>query len=152
MPPAATHPTIYSSMRAQSDFHLHTNQIANRLLSTGGVSLDEALSMNQTLDDWSQTLPPYFQLDQEPPSQEAWYLFARSRLWWRLWNLKITLFRQILLRRAMSKTGHVPPFPVNAVDDKCRDACVDAAHSTVLSIHDFLEHNELTRLVGWYAM
>ncbi len=44
--------------------------------------------MNQALDAWSLTLPPYFQLEQQPSSGEQWYLFARSRLWWRLWNLK----------------------------------------------------------------
>lgn len=150
--PESSQPTIYSGMKVQSDFHVHSNQIANRLLSTRGVSFDEALSMNQELEAWSLTLPSYFQLQGEVPSTEQWYLFARSRLWWRFWNLKIVLFRQILLRRAVNSNGHTQTFPLSAGDDKCRDICIDAAHSTILSIHSFLEQCELTRLVGWYAM
>lgn len=152
MPAELSHPTIYSGMKAQSDFHVHSNQIANRLLSPEGISLDEAVAMNQVLDSWSQTLPRYFQLDSEPCAGEQWYLFARNRLWWRFWNLKIILFRQILLRRAMSRTSRAPAPPLNAGDDRCRDICVDAAHCTVLSIQTYLGGNELTRVVGWYAM
>ncbi|KAK4234591.1 regulatory protein GAL4 [Achaetomium macrosporum] len=152
MPPEPAQPTIYSGLKAQSDFHLHTNYISNRLLSPAGVSTDEALAMNQALDAWSKTLPVYFQLDQELASTQAWYVFARSRLWWRFWNLKIILFRQILLKRAVSRTRNVPAATSHKAEAKCRDICVEAAHSTVLSIQDYLEQAVLTRLAGWYSM
>ncbi|KAL2017231.1 hypothetical protein VTK56DRAFT_2390 [Thermocarpiscus australiensis] len=152
MPPESTQPTIYSSMKAQSDFHVHSNHISNRLLSPAGVSTDEALAMNQALDTWSRTLPPYFQLDQDLASSQPWYVFARSRLWWRFWNLKIILFRQILLKRAIARTRNVPARASHKDEDKCRDICVGAAHSTVLSIQSYLEQAALTRLAGWYSM
>ncbi|KAL6246876.1 hypothetical protein RBB50_006183 [Rhinocladiella similis] len=40
----------------------------------------------------------------------------------------------------------------DAVEEKCGDICIDSAHSTIVSIHDFLGQAELTRLVGWYSM
>ncbi|KAL2128544.1 hypothetical protein VTI74DRAFT_9042 [Chaetomium olivicolor] len=152
LPPESTEPTIYSGMKAQSDFHVHSNHISNRLLSPAGVSTDEALAMNQALVTWSKTLPLYFQLDQELAASQPWYIFARARLWWRIWNLKIILFRQILLKRAIGRTRNVPATAVHKDDDKCTEICVDAAHSTVLSIQSYLEQAVLTRLAGWYSM
>lgn len=143
-------PTIYSGLKAQSDFHLQFNHISNRLLSSS-VSAEEALKFNEALDAWSKTLPRYFQLDQDVASFEQWYLFARSRLWWRFWNLKIILFRQLVLKRAIERSQGTSStyFPQQ---DYCRDAGVEAAHASIVSIHSFLSHNVCTRLVSWYSV
>ncbi|ORY55702.1 lactose regulatory protein LAC9 [Pseudomassariella vexata] len=152
LPEESSQPTIYSGMRAQCDFHVHSNYISNRLLSTAGVSMEEALSMNQALDSWSETLPPYFSLQSGSSSSEQWYLFTRSKLWWRFWNLKIISVRQLLLRRAMERNGKNFTFAPNPLDDKCYDIGINAAHSTIESIAEFLGHAELTRLVSWYSL
>ncbi|KIV79776.1 hypothetical protein PV11_07322 [Exophiala sideris] len=152
LPPESSQPTIYSSMKAQSDFHLRSNQLSNRLLSTAGVSPEEALTMHQSLDSWVEALPPYFRQNSTTACQEQWYLFARARLWWRFWNLKIIVSRHILLRRAMKRSENAQMPLGDAVEQKCGDICIDAAHSTIVSIHDFLGQAELTRLVGWYSM
>jgi len=66
--------------------------------------------------------------------------------------MKIILFRHILLRNSKKDTEEEPPVEIRVVDAKCREACVDAAHATITSIHSFLDGIAPTRFVGWYAM
>lgn len=108
--------------------------------------------MHQSLDSWVEALPPYYR--QNPPTacQEQWHLFGRARLWWRFWNLKIIVSRHLLLRRVMKRSERAQMLHGDAVEEKCGDICIDSAHSTIVSIHDFLGQAELTRLVGWYSM
>lgn len=102
------------------------------------------------MDTWSQTLPPYFQLDHESLCQHRWYTFAKSRLWWRIWNLKIIVFRHILLRHAISERGQIPDPAAQAKQEECTRLCIEAANATVSSIHQYAVQG-LTRLEGWYA-
>lgn len=150
MPHEVNEPTIYSSLKAQSNFHLHTNHVSNRLLADPGLSAGAALVIGNTMDTWSQTLPPYFQLNIQPTRQFRWYLFARARIWWRFWNLKIIVFRQILLRRAIADRGQIPDSAASPEQEECKRICVEAAHSTIQSICQYAAQ-ELTRLEGWYA-
>ena len=126
--------------------------MSNHVLSTTGVSAEEALAMSQELDAWSETLPSYFQIHRDVSCHHKWYLFARVKLWWRFWNMKIILFRHILLRNAKKDVEEELPPEIGVVDAKCREACVAAAHSTITSIHNFLDGIVVTRFVGWYAM
>jgi transcriptional regulatory protein GAL4 len=143
-------PTIYSSLKVQSSFHLHTNYISNRLLAEPGMSPEAALALKIPLETWANTIPEYFRLSQPPNSSTRWYLFARARLWWRFWNLKIIVFRQILLRRAIAQRGQIPDQATQSTQEDCKRLCLEAAHSTVTSIHQYATQ-DLGRLEGWYA-
>jgi transcriptional regulatory protein GAL4 len=150
LPNEIDEPTIYSSLKVQSSFHLHTNYIFNRLLAEPGLSAEAALALNVPLETWANTVPHYFRLSQSPHSSARWYLFARSRLWWRFWNLKIIVFRQILLRRAIAERGQIADQATQSTQEDCKRLCLEAAHSTVVSIHQYATQ-ELGRLEGWYA-
>lgn len=150
LPPESTEPTIYSSLKVQSDLHMQTNHIYNRLLGDLGLSAEAALSINAQMDTWSHTLPLYFQPAYNSPCRYRWFLFAKSRLWWRFWNLKIIVFRHILLRQAISERGQIPDQVVQAKQGESKRICIEAAHSTIVSIHDYAKQG-LTRLEGWYA-
>lgn len=150
-PPESPNPTIYSSMKAQSAFHVTSNYISNRLLLHGFVSPGDALSMNTTLDNWVKGLPGYFQLGQDPQNLESWYIFARARLYWRLWNFKIILLRQILMRQVMKRHGEFLPTSPLSEAERCSRICLEAAHLTITSIDDYLRHSEPTKLVLWYS-
>ncbi|UPX15031.1 uncharacterized protein EKO05_0005498 [Ascochyta rabiei] len=150
LPIESTEPTLYSALKAQSDLHVHTNHISNRLLADPGLSAEAALSISTSMDAWSQTMPSYFQLDHQSPCQHRYYTFARSRLWWRVWNLKIIVFRHILLRRAISERGQIPDPVAQAKQEECTRLCIEAANATVSSIHQYAVQG-LTRLEGWYA-
>ncbi|KAI1340630.1 c6 zinc finger domain-containing protein [Xylariaceae sp. FL0016] len=151
-PPELSGPTIYSSMRTQCNFHIQSNHISNRLLSASGTPIEEILSMNKALDAWSNTVAPYFLLNNEPVSQDHWYLFARERLWWRFWNMKLILFRQILLGLAIDKGRGAASSGTDSFKHKCSAIGVNAARSTIASINRFLVHVGQNRLVSWYSM
>jgi transcriptional regulatory protein GAL4 len=102
------------------------------------------------MEHWTQTLPVYFQLNIQPTCQFRWYLFARARLWWRFWNLKIIVFRHILLRRAIADRGQVLDSAASAEQEECKRLCVEAARLTIDSVCRY-STQELTRLEGWYA-
>jgi transcriptional regulatory protein GAL4 len=138
-------------MKAQSDFHVHTNYISNHLLLHRSMSAEEALQMATKLDQWAATLPDYFQLETNVTNFEQWYLFARSRLWWRFWNLKIILLRQILLRKASKSEDRFSGADLAQSENECIAACLNAAHMTISSIHGYLNHAETTKLIAWYS-
>jgi hypothetical protein len=150
LPEESTEPTLYSALKTQSDLHIHTNRISNRLLADPGLSAEEALAISASMDAWSHTMPSYFQLNQQSNCQHRWYSFAKSRSWWRFWNLKIIVFRHILLRRAISERGQIPDPVAQAKQEECTRLCIDAANATVTSIHQYAVQG-LTRLEGWYA-
>lgn len=143
-------PTLYSSLKVQSEFHLQTNYISNRLLAEPGLSAEETLALDKGMMAWEQTIPSYFQLHYPPSSQLRWYLFARSKIWWRIWNLRIIVYRHILLRRAISERGQIPDQAQQSSQEECKKNCLDAAHSTVVSIHEYSLQG-MTRLEGWYS-
>ena len=150
LPHESDEPTLYSALKTQSEFHVQTNHISNRLLADPGLAADAALSIGTTLDAWSRTLPLYLQANSQSSCQYRWYLFSRSRLWWRFWNLKIIVFRHILLRRAIAHRGQIPDSATPTDQEECKRICVEAAHSTIMSIHQYSMQG-LTRLEGWYA-
>ncbi|KAM6505549.1 hypothetical protein FSOLCH5_013725 [Fusarium solani] len=146
-------PTLYSGMKYQSDLHAQSNYISNRLLSSSGVSPEDALSMNAALDKWSHTLPAYLRLDNNNVSlAEPAFYFNRARLWWRFWNLKIILFRQLFLRRAVERGKETVPAQMDQVDEQCMRIAVQAASATVASIDQYTKRREITRLVTWYSI
>jgi transcriptional regulatory protein GAL4 len=151
IPPESDQPTLYSSLKLQSQLHLATNKISNRLLCAPSISAEEALTLNQSLLKWAAAVPGYFQLDQMKASVHHWYLFARSKLWWRYWNIQIILFRPILLRAAMEQI-HGRDFHLPPVYDQCKKLCLESAHRTIATIDEYIEQNFLTRLAAWYSL
>ncbi|KAF5963645.1 GAL4-transcription factor [Fusarium bulbicola] len=133
-PEELNRPTLYSGMKYQSDLHVKSNYISNRLLSSSCIAPEDALSMDSTLDKWSSILPEYLKLNHHVPSAEPAFYFNRSRLWWRFWNLKIIIFRQLFLKRAIGKgNSSMTAVPVNEVDERCMNIAI-------------------TRLVTWYSI
>jgi transcriptional regulatory protein GAL4 len=83
---------------------------------------------------------------------EPAFYFNRARLWWRFWNLKIILFRQLFLRRAVERGKETVPAQMDQVDEQCMRIAVQAASATVASIDQYTKRREITRLVTWYSM
>lgn len=145
-------PTLYSGLKMQSHLHVHSNFISNRLLSSSGISPESALSMDATLSKWSESLPAYFHLDYDGPSAGPFFLFTKSRLWWRFWNLKIILFRPLVLQQAVSKSRGNTQITFSSSDERCRSVAVHAASASIASIDHYTKHGDITRLVTWYSM
>jgi transcriptional regulatory protein GAL4 len=144
-------PTLYSSLKAQSELHLATNSMSNRLLCTPSISAAEALVLNKRLTEWAATVPAYLRLENSPAASFDWYLFARSKLWWRYSNMQIILFRPIMLRAAMEQIhGKYPPLPSEY--EECKRLCLEAAHQTTVTIQEYTQQNVLVRLAAWYTL
>jgi transcriptional regulatory protein GAL4 len=110
------------------------------------------MSMNRTLDAWTDSLPVYFRRDYYAGINDSSVLFARHRIWWRFWNLKIILFRHFLLARAVEQRKHSRGAALSDMEAQYQDVAVNAASNTISSISSFLENAEITRLVTWYSM
>lgn len=110
------------------------------------------MAMNRSLDAWTDTLPDYFRRDRYPGTNDDSILFAKHRLWWRFWNLKVILLRQFLLGRAVEQRRHPQGNSLSDTEAQCRDVAVSAASNTIFSISSFLENAKITRLVTWYSM
>ncbi|KAL1870049.1 hypothetical protein Plec18167_007567 [Paecilomyces lecythidis] len=145
-------PTIYSGMIAQAQFHLLTNSVYQRLISSPSVTPEETLALQKPMDDWYNNLPPYLQRACSNPEPD-WLALSRNRLMWRQWNLRTLLFRPIVLRWASKRwTPNVPTEPEDPAERECRIYCLQHARSTILSISDYMENNMCTRLGVWYIL
>jgi transcriptional regulatory protein GAL4 len=145
-------PTLYSSLIAQSKFHLVVNKISNRLLSSPPISDEEALALNSAVELWATTLPWYIQLDSPTSFSYDWHLFALPRLWWRFWNLQIILTRPFLLQWATKRIDSQNISIGDRKQSECRQLCVKSAHMTINSIDKYIRHNQLSRLASWYTL
>ncbi|OJD16832.1 hypothetical protein AJ78_03022 [Emergomyces pasteurianus Ep9510] len=172
VPVETDQPTLYSSLIAQSKFHLTTNELYHRLLSNRNLSAEETLKLQIPIDDFLQSLPPYFERDdshrddhsgksdnstlQVPP----WFIFAKKRLSWRRWNFQIILYRPILLRWATQRWKQMgqPHGPATdhdqtqSAEEECKIRCLQAARATIHSISGYMAMSEYTRLAGWYML
>ncbi|KAL2219178.1 putative C6 transcription factor [Thermoascus aurantiacus ATCC 26904] len=154
VPPEVNGPTLYSGLIAQSKFHLMTKNVYQRLISSPSLTPEETLSLQKPMDDWYQSLPPY--LKQATPTPEPdWLALVRNRLMWRDWNLRILLYRPILLRWAARRWSPNPssePEPDNPAERDCRLLCLQNARATIASISDFMDNHICTRLGAWYMV
>mgnify|MGYP000856821720 CR=1 FL=1 len=131
-----------------------TKNVYQRLISSPSLTPEETLSLQKPMDDWYQSLPPY--LKQATPTPEPdWLALVRNRLMWRDWNLRILLYRPILLRWAARRWSPNPssePEPDNPAERDCRLLCLQNARATIASISDFMDNHICTRLGAWYMV
>ena len=151
-PQEVDEPTLYSSLIAQAEFHLAGNKVLRRLLSSPSLLAGEALDLNAVLTRWHATIPSYFRLDQPPASSSDWYLFARSRLWWKFWNLQITLTRPFLHQWVSRRFESQHNLDGDREEQECKSLCTHGAHETITSIGDYIHQNKMSRVASWYAL
>ena len=153
LPDEIRHPTSYTGLISQSLFHLATNRLHHRLISTPYPQLDELLGLNQTIESWADSIPSYFQLDSPAIHADETFLFARYRLSWRSWNLQIILFRPVVLQiAARRKQPDSNSSPETNSELACREKCIQSARATINSISDFVANGMVSRLSTWYML
>ncbi|BDD63378.1 hypothetical protein MAP00_008275 [Monascus purpureus] len=152
LPSEVDGPTIYSGLIAQSRLHILTNSVYQRLISSPSLTPEETLDLQKPMEEWYDGLPDYFK-QQTSPQEPDYISFARCRLRWRDWNLRILLYRPILLRWASRRwTRNALAKDEDLLESKCRILCLQHSRLTISSISDFMDSQICTRLRAWYML
>ncbi|KAJ5124206.1 uncharacterized protein N7515_008031 [Penicillium bovifimosum] len=166
LPAESPGPTIYSGLIAQARFHLLTNSVYQRLISSPSLTPEDTLNLQKPIEEWYNGLPPYLKHPQLPLSMQPTnpdpdsLALVRNRLLWRNWNLTILIYRPILLRWAARRwaplSGSGPGTPDGGSEDpcetECRLRCLQNARLTISSISEYMENYICTRLGAWYML
>ncbi|KFY15564.1 hypothetical protein V492_01905 [Pseudogymnoascus sp. VKM F-4246] len=153
LPNEIASPTIYSSLIVQSKLHQATNLIYHRLISNPPPAAHELLSLQEPIDRWESSIPSYFQLDNPDVHQHDALILARYRLTWRAANLRIILFRPIVLRWAAKRwTAQDVSEVEDPEEEQCRELCLQSARETIASISQYMTTNIPSRLGSWYML
>jgi transcriptional regulatory protein GAL4 len=168
LPPEEPGPTLYSGLIAQARFHLLTNSVYQRLISSPSPTPEETLSLQKPMEEWYNGLPSYIQHPQQSLSVQPTNIvpenlaLVRNRLLWRNWNLTILIYRPILLRWAARRwapsgsIGGPPGTPDGGTEDpcetECRIRCLQTARLTISSIAEYMDNYVCMRIGAWYML
>ncbi|KAJ5886722.1 uncharacterized protein N7473_009396 [Penicillium subrubescens] len=170
LPPESPGPTLYSGLIAQAQFHLLTNSVYQRLISSPSLTPEETLNLQKPMEEWYGGLPSYMHYPLQPlavhPTQPDPDNLAlvRNRMLWRNWNLTILIYRPILLRWAARRWGpHGGGSDVSSVtsseggnedpcETECRLRCLQNARLTIASISEYMDNYMCTRIGAWYML
>ncbi|PWY82209.1 C6 transcription factor [Aspergillus heteromorphus CBS 117.55] len=151
LPAEVNEPTLYSGLIMQARFHLLTNSVYQRLISGPSLTPEETLGLQKPMEEWYSGLPDYFKQPPTPVSDA--FALVRNRLMWRDWNLRILLYRPILLRWASRRwTPNSAPEPEDPLEADCRMLCLRNARLSISSITDFVNNHVCTRIGAWYML
>ncbi|OJK00737.1 hypothetical protein ASPACDRAFT_42227 [Aspergillus aculeatus ATCC 16872] len=152
LPVEVTEPTLYSGLIAQARFHLLTNSVYQRLISGPSLTAEETLGLQKPMEEWYNGLPDYFKQPPLPVSDT--FALVRNRMMWRDWNLRILLYRPVLLRWASRRwtQQHTASEPEDPFEVDCRKLCLRNARLSISSITDFVNNHVCTRIGAWYML
>jgi len=154
LPKESDGPTLYSGIIAQAKFHLLTNSVYQRLISSPALTPEETLSLQKPMEEWYNNLPDYLKQPASMPESDSLAL-VRRRLMWRDWNLRTLIYRPILLRwaaRRWTPTPGPPPEREDPLEGDCRMLCLRNARLTIASISEYMDNYICTRLGAWYML
>ncbi|KAJ5740536.1 hypothetical protein N7493_000408 [Penicillium malachiteum] len=135
-------PTIHSPLLHNIDLCRIINQIQERILNSSLLELQEIHLYDNMLLSWFENLPQFLQMPEPtlPDLQDA-----RLILKWRYQNIRLLLYRPILLNTLEKQT----PFDQMAIDEQIAvSKCREIAAETVLSIQTEWRP---TKICCWHA-
>ncbi|KAJ5122030.1 hypothetical protein N7448_003160 [Penicillium atrosanguineum] len=159
-------PTIYTNVRVQSQFHLLTNHIYNRVISKPAPSAKQVLEWDDNyITRWLNMVPWYYKESARVPARHA---LAHSIMTWRYKHLRMIIYRPFLIQKALMTNRSQPsavlplaegnhPRPVENSEsriyrDTACDRCLKESHETITSIERFWKIEVHTRMACWYAL
>lgn len=147
LPIQASEPTIYSSLRLQALFHIFSNSIYERIISDPFPTTQELLNWDQEyLERWKSLIPPYFH---EDAIVENCFKLAHCVIHWRYKNLRIIMYRTILLKRVLMTSDTFR----DEFDSRAGEICLQECNSTIYSMYNFwLQNQSPNRRDAWYSL
>ncbi|KAG7838146.1 hypothetical protein KL941_003777 [Ogataea angusta] len=148
LPSEVQEPTIYTSVRLQSLFHLLTNCIYERITSDPFPSAKELLEWDtRFIGRWKSLVPDYFQQDREVSQP---FTLAHHVLHWRRKNLQIIMYRTSLLKKVFRRPGDEP---LCKEEEEAAEKCLRKCSSTIQSMAALWQRKETTsRMEAWYTV
>lgn len=139
-------PTIYTSVRLQSLFHLLTNCIYERIITDPFPTSKQLFRWDeQYLERWKNLVPEYFQQEANIPTN---FQLARAVLGWRFSNLRIIMYRTFLLKNVVVNSKFDGDF-----DSKAGERCLQECSATISSMARFWDiKKQNNRMDAWYSL
>jgi transcriptional regulatory protein GAL4 len=133
-------------------FHLATNQIYTRVISTPFPHPKELLELDQRLiGGWLASIPSWYSETAVIPQE---FSLSHAVIIWRYRNFRIVMYRPFVIRKALQHragTGQKDVFP-SPEEDQAYFCCLKEAESSIKLIHQFSRSNSHTRMSSWYAL
>jgi transcriptional regulatory protein GAL4 len=155
-------PTIYTNVRVQSQFHLLTNHIYNRVISKPSPTAKQVLEWDDFyISKWLNLVPDYYKETATVPERHQ---FPHAIMTWRYKHFRLIIYRPFFIQKALqinqqqtaSLTAFPIPIPKPSPDqpyiDKACERCLKESHETIISIDNFWHSAIHTRMACWYAL
>ncbi|KAJ9658433.1 hypothetical protein H2198_003717 [Neophaeococcomyces mojaviensis] len=145
--------TLYTHVRCQAQFHLATNHIYQRLISSI-PSAQEMLRLDEAdLQSWLAEVPSFFHpgVPQQPK-----YRLCHAILQWRWRNFRLLMFRPYLMRRFMKHRADANQSDASDApgehDETAIRLCLETAQESIHMISNFWNSSQQNVLTCWYAL
>jgi transcriptional regulatory protein GAL4 len=164
-------PTIYTSVRVQSQFHLLTTSLYNRIISKPFPSAKQVLLWDDLyMGRWLQLVPEYYREDAIVPECHA---LSHAIMTWRYKHLRMVIYRPFLIQNALmssrheSSPGACSEDNTGNIDSKSDkgsyssssvyakvtcERCLKESHETIRHVNKFWQTHAHTRMACWYAL
>lgn len=144
-------PTILTSIRLQSLFHMLTNSIYERIITDPFPSAQLLLGWDKLyLERWRKLIPDYFKKEAHVSLR---FKLAHFVLEWRYRNLKIIMFRTFLLKRVILDPKTFNEDNENTYESRAADLCLKECSDTITSMAKFWKENTRNnRMEVWYSL
>lgn len=144
-------PTIFTSVRLQSLFHLLTNSIYERIITDPFPSAQLLLDWDKLyLERWRKLIPNYFKKEAHVSLR---FKLALIVLEWRYRNLKIIMFRTFLLKRVILDPKKLNADNEDTYESQAANLCLKECSETITSMAKFWEENtRYNRMEVWYSL
>lgn len=153
LPDEVNGPTKYTGLIAQANFHVKTNHVYQQLLiSSPSITTAQAQELQKPMEEWYNELPYY--LKNAIPDEPDWLALMRNRLMWRDWNMRMLIYRPMVLRWASErwKATNTAVDPEDQAEEECRLRCLQYARATISCMMEYMETHMCTRLGAWYIL
>ncbi|MCJ1440138.1 MAG: hypothetical protein MMC23_000620 [Stictis urceolatum] len=122
--------TNYSALRAQASFYIQVRDLYSSAISNAPVDYQRLIDMD---------------------AQYTWekYAFAQAVTLWRLYNLRIIIFRPFILGQS---TGNNNKLASTESGQLAQERCLAAARETIKSVSLYWNLHARTRLACWHAL
>jgi len=146
--------TLYTHVRCQALFHLATNCIYTRMISSPYPTADQMLELNDKhLANYESEIPLWYRNVDEQPTQ---FRLSCAIMRWRCHNFRILMLRAFLMRQLFLRTqlaDYQDPWPLGTPNEEhAVQRCLKASSDSIESICNFWYQGKQNVLSCWYAL